>query len=371
MFDRKIIAFTIPTMDSGGMERVMSEIVTYISEISHIECHLIIYGKSSGIDFYKIPSNVHVYRPDFKFNDSKRIWSTIKTSHFLRSMINKIKPDALLSFGEYWNNFVLLSLFGLKIPIYISERSSPQISLGIFHNFLRRSLYRRAAGIIVQTEKAKHIFEKKFQNKNIKIIGNPIRAININDGIIRENIIVSVGRLITTKNFNRLIDIFTRINKTDWKMIIIGGDSDKQNNSIGLQAQIERLGMSENIIMTGTKKNVEDYLLRAKIFAFTSSSEGFPNVIGEAMSAGLPVISYDCIAGPSDMIEDGKNGFLIPLFKDKLFEERLRYLMNNEEIREQMGIYAKESIIKFSVSNIGKQFYNFIIGGELAHIERE
>ncbi len=358
--NRKKVAFVIPTMSSGGMERVMSEIVSYFSVMSIVDCHLIVYGKPNN-DFYSVPSNVLMYKPKFKFNDAQRNLDTVKTAIFIRRTVSQIQPDVLLSFGEYWNNFVILSLMGLKIPIYVSDRSSPNISLGKLHDFLRRKLYCRAAGIIVQTTKAKEIFETKFNNNNIKVIGNPIRSIATKDDINRENIIVSVGRLITTKNFNHLIDIFARINKTDWKMIIIGGDSNKQNNSISLQAQIDQLGMSENIIMAGTQKNVEDYLLRAKIFAFTSSSEGFPNVIGEAMSAGLPVVSYDCVAGPSDMIEDGKSGFLIPMFDDQLFEEKLRYLMTNEDVVVSMGAYAREGIKVFSVENIGRQFYNFMM----------
>lgn len=356
----KKVAFVIPTMSSGGMERVMNEVVTYFSAMPRTECHLIIYGKS-GEDFYIVPSNVLIHKPEFKFNDAKRSWDTLKTAQFIRKTVKQIKPDVLLSFGEYWNNFVLLSLLGLKTPIFISDRNNPEEPLGIIHGFLRKLLYPAATGIIAQTSKAEDIFKTKFKNRNIRVIGNPIRAISPNNEVKRENIIVTVGRLIKTKNFNHLIDIFSKLENSGWKLIIVGGDSNKQTNSVSLQAQIDRLGLSENVILAGTQKNVENYLLRSKIFAFTSSSEGFPNVIGEAMSAGLPVVSYDCIAGPSEMIEDGKNGFLIPLFEDKLFEEKLRYLMHNEDAREQMGTYAKESIKTFSVENIGKQFYNFII----------
>ncbi len=358
--DKKKIAFAIPTMSSGGMERVMSEVITYFSAMPEIECHLIIYGKSDN-DFYAVPSNVLIYKPEFKFNEGQRSWDTIKTLLFIRRTVKKIKPQALLSFGEYWNNFVLLSLFGLEIPIFVSDRSSPEKSLGIFHDFLRRLLYPTAAGVIAQTAMAKEIFKIKFKNNDVRVIGNPIRAICPHNEIKRENIIVTVGRLITTKNFNHLIDIFSKLSSSDWKLVIVGGDSNKQKNSVDLQAQIDRLGLSSNVILAGTQKNVEDYLLRSKIFAFTSSSEGFPNVIGEAMSAGLPVVSYDCVTGPSDMIEDGKSGFLIPLFDDQLFEEKLRYLMDNEVERENMGAYAQESIKRFSVESIGEQFYNFII----------
>lgn len=361
MYNKKTIAFVIPTMNSGGMERVMSEIVTYVSKISEVECHLIIYGKSSAEDFYRIPSQVYIYRPNFKFNDSRRLYSTFKTSYFLRSTIKRIKPDTLLSFGEYWNNFVLLSLIGLKIPVYVSDRCSPQVSLGIIQDFLRKNLYPTAAGVVMQTRKAQEIFEANFLNKKIKVIGNPIRTINARESTIRENIIVSVGRLITTKNFNRLIDIFAKINKPDWRLIIVGGDSDKQNNSIVLADKIKELKMKDRIQLVGIQRDIDSFLLKSAIFAFTSSSEGFPNVIGEAMSAGLPVIAYDCIAGPSDMIEDGRNGFLIPLFDDNKFENKLRFLMRHKEERERMGIYARESVRKYSVESICSQYYNFLL----------
>ena len=70
----------------------------------------------------------------------------------------------------------------------------------------------------------------------------------------------------------------------------------------------------DKVFLEGKQADVETYYFKSKVFAFTSSSEGFPNVIGEAMSARLPVIAFDCIAGPSEMIKDNENGFLIPLF---------------------------------------------------------
>ena len=104
-----------------------------------------------------------------------------------------------------------------------------------------------------------------------------------------------------------------------------------------------------------------EFLLKSKIFVFASEKEGFPNVIGEALAAGLPVISYDCIAGPSEMIEDGKNGYLIPLYDDSLFKERLEYLMENEGVRSKMSEEALASIDKFAEKKICEQFYNNII----------
>jgi hypothetical protein len=84
---------------------------------------------------------------------------------FLRKKVKNIDPDTILSFGEYWNNLVLLSLYGLKYPVYISDRSQPDKDLGRVQNRLRDLLYPKAAGFIAQTSKAKEICLNKRWNR--------------------------------------------------------------------------------------------------------------------------------------------------------------------------------------------------------------
>jgi len=196
------------------------------------------------------------------------------------------------------------------------------------------------------------------------VIGNPIRKIEDGNFLNKENIVLSVGRLITTKNFDQLIRIFSQVVYGDWKLIIVGGDALKQKNSVLLQKQIDDLGLTDRIILAGSQKDVVSYLLRSKIFAFTSSSEGFPNVIGEALAAGLPVIAYDCIAGPADMVEDGKNGYLIPLFDEEMFKKKLVYLMQHDEVRNQMVQNAPPSVLKYSTSVVCEKYLDFILNNK-------
>lgn len=341
------------------MERVMSELSWYFCQQSELEVHLVLYGIKRDI-FYQIPVNLIVHRPGFDFDNRKRFWHTLRTLAFLRSKIKNHRPDSILSFGEYWNNFVLLALFGLPYPIYISDRCQPDKSLGYLHDRLRNWLYPKAAGVIAQTEKAKRIYEGMFNHPNIMVIGNPIREIPDKPSIIKENIVLSVGRLIKSKHHDELIKLFVRLNKPGWKLIIVGDDAQKQQNKVRLETLINDLEAKDLVHLAGKRIDVEDFYLRSKIFAFTSSSEGFPNVIGEAQSAGLPVVAFDCIAGPSDMIKDGQNGFLVPLFDYNLFSQRLTALMDNAALRETFGLSAKKSIQAFSVSNIGAQFLQLL-----------
>lgn len=358
--NRKRICLVIPSLQAGGMERVMSELAGYFVSKQNLEIHLVLYGISREV-FYEVPDEIMIHKPSFRFDNRLRLWNTIKTLFYLRKTVKRIAPDSILSFGEYWNSFVLISLFGLGYPIYVSDRCKPDKHLGKFHTWLRKMLYPQAKGIIAQTKKAKEIYSSQFNNKNIQVIGNPIRQIKFHNHITKENIVLMVGRLIKTKHQDKLIELFIRLSKPDWKLVIVGYDHLKQNNSEKLKKIISDHNAEGYIILEGKQTVVENYYQKSKIFAFTSSSEGFPNAIGEAMSAGLPVVAFDCVAGPSEMIEDNKTGYLIPLFDYKQFQEKLEILMIDSELRNKFGFNAQESIKKYSVSNIGEDILTFIL----------
>jgi glycosyltransferase involved in cell wall biosynthesis len=354
------ICLVIPSLHAGGMERVMTELANFIAAKDKVQVHLVLYGKNPST-FYTLPLNLQLHKPNYTFRESFRFFSTLRALFFLRYKIKHIKPDSILSFGEYWNSFVLISLLGLKYPIYISDRCKPDKEFSTLHTLLRRWLYPKAAGIIAQTSKAREIYSEKFKLRRIIVIGNPIRKIHSSVNIRRENIILTAGRLIQTKNHDRLIKIFSQLSGSDWKLLIIGGNALKQNNLSLLQKFLEDKGLRDNVILAGELTDVDSQYLKSKIFAFTSNSEGFPNVIGEALSAGLPVVSYDCVAGPSEMIVDGENGFLVPVFDDDLFQKRLQQLIDDEELRQKMARKAPESVEKFSIEKIGQQYLDFIL----------
>jgi GalNAc-alpha-(1->4)-GalNAc-alpha-(1->3)-diNAcBac-PP-undecaprenol alpha-1,4-N-acetyl-D-galactosaminyltransferase len=353
------ILFLIPNLIPGGMERVMSEIIAYCSSYKNDELHIILYGKPCEI-FYSLPDKVIIHQHNMKYVNSRRFIYSLKILIYLRKEVKKINPDTILSFGTIWNIFVLLSLLGLKYPIYISNRSQPNKTYAWKHELLSKWLYPKSTGMIAQTAMAKEIYMKKYKLKSCTAIANPIKDIIINDNQQRENIVITVGRLISTKHHDRLIKIFALTANLNWKLIIIGGDAQRQNNSKKLKQLIDSLNMADKIVLMNIQKNINDYLLKSKIFVFASSSEGFPNVIGEAMAAGLPVIAYDCLTGPSEMINDGKDGYLVPLFDDNVFIEKLNYLMTHDTKREEMGISAKKAIKKFNSEIICEEYYQFI-----------
>ncbi len=341
------------------MERVMSQLINEFSKKPDVELHLLLYGISREV-FYTIPKNVKIHQPSFVFNNKFRVYFTIKTLFFIRKTVKKLSPETILNFGEYWNNFFLLAVIGLRFPVFISDRCQPNKSLGRFHDLLRKFLYPKSTGVIAQTEMAKSIFLKLYKHNNIKVIGNPINLMPKEDDKPRKNIVLIVGRLIKTKHHKELINLFVKINKPNWELHIIGGNALNQTNFESLNALVKNLNAENTVKLLGSKAEIFKYYHQSKIFAFTSSSEGFPNVIGEAMSAGLPVIAFDCIAGPSEMIKHHENGSLVEVRNFTEFQKELAAYMDSEMLIRKRGDKAKKTIQEFNASKIADKYFHFI-----------
>ena len=352
------ILFIIHSLGIGGMEHVMVTLLRYYALNKTGELHLLIIGRNREI-LHDVPEQVDIHKPTWEFNNNVRFWHTLKTISFVRKKTKDINPDTILSFGEMWNNLVLLALLGLPYPIFISDRSQPGKDLGWLQNCLREQLYPMARGYIAQTEEAKKVALKKKWNYNIEVIGNPILQISCTNAS-REKNVISVGRLIPTKQFDKLISVFHQCKPKDWRLIIVGGDAKKMQLSKKLNEIVHHLRIEEQVILTGAQRDVVPYYCDNSVFAFMSISEGFPNALAEAMAAGCACIAYDCIAGPSDIIDDGINGFLIPLGDHEMYKKKLSQLMSDEGLRFSFGRAAKEKMKQFEIGKIAERFHSFI-----------
>lgn len=349
------IALVIPALVSGGMERVMSNLANDFARRENVSVHLILLIQEKK--FYKIDSCVTIHEPDFSHKNFIRPVFTLKILMYLRKKLSQLKPDTVLSFGGKYNSFVLLSSTGLKIPIFISDRSRPNISYGKILDVLNPIIYKRAKGIIAQTEKAKIFLHSKTAHKNIKVIGNPIKKIQAYDTESRENIVLNVGRFIKSKRQDLLVKYFEKTASKNWILCFIGDGPELAN--VKEVASLKTL--SNRVFFLGNVDNIEHYYKSASIFAFTSVSEGFPNALGEAMSAGMACISFDCNAGPSDLIDDGINGYLIKEYDDESYCVKMAELMMDQTKRETFGLNAQSKMALYNFEDISTKYFNFIL----------
>ena len=307
------------SLKQGGAERILSELANQWALENH-EVHLVVLFDMPH--FYKLHKNVIVHELGFKnLGFFQKIYSESTVFIKLRRLLKKENPRFVLSFLTLYNALTILASRFLNLKVYVSERDNLKITPPISLDILRRSTYPFATGIIAQTEDAKTILAKTFRSDKIQVIPNPIRKIQEDSTIKKENIILNVGRLVTEKGQEYLIESFSNIKDTSWNLVILGEGPLKED----LEAQVESLGIQDRVHLLRAVQNIEEWLRKASIFAFPSISEGFPNALLEAMSAGLPCVSFDCDSGPRDVIENGENGFLVPVASNSHATARSAY----------------------------------------------
>ena len=160
---------------------------------------------------------------------------------------------------------------------------------------------------------------------------------------------ISLNSSISHKYFSSLESNFP-----DWDLVILGDGEERKD----LSSLSTTLGLQNRIYLPGSVGNVSDWYERADLFVLSSSVEGFPNVLLEAMTYGLPCVSFDCDTGPRDMISSGVNGVLVDPKKDKEFGmiKALTKLLTDKDFRYKLSANSILLRDKYSVKNIMRQW---------------
>lgn len=357
---KKSIAFVIGSLNSGGAERVVSTLSNEL--IKSYDVSIITFVDIPA--FYKLDDRINVLPCFTKIKPSKNVFHALSTNYKLYKKISgyfKSKNiDVAIGFLTTSNVLAVLASRANNIPVVISERINPNATKKTFiWERLRKFTYPKANFVVIQTEIIKDFFSSWIESTKLVILPNPLSPDlkNQKKEAIKENIILNVGRLTDQKGQDVLINAFSNINPINWKLIIIG----EGKNRPTYEKLIDTLNMKEKILLLGRKKNVSEYYTKSKIFAFPSRFEGFPNALIEAMHMGLPCISADCPTGPSELIEDAKNGFLIKVDDQKSLEVKMSKLINDETLRNTFSRLGEKTVAHFSIENVSKKWEEVIL----------
>ncbi len=341
---KKNIAFIITSLESGGAERVVSELAnTFIKDYNVL---IITLYKCSP--FYKLNEEISLEYCTENYSSEISVFKKFNLHYLFNKKIYKYlrmyKIDIAASFMFSSNIYSYLPSKLLKIPLIISERSNPNVyTLNKYNKILRKLIYKRTNILVVQTEYICNYFSKIVNESNIEIIQNPL-SIELSKkkkpSTAKTNTILNVGRLDSNKSQDLLIKAFANIDNSAWKLVFVG-DGAKRKDYEKLTID---LGIQNNVIFAGNIKNIEHYYNSSKIFVFTSKSEGFPNALLEAMYFELPCISTNCSSGPSELITNKKNGVLIPVNDQRQLEKELELLMSKPDLQLEYGKKAHKKV---------------------------
>lgn len=348
------IILILPTLQQGGAERVMSELANRWSLLGH-EVYLILLAQSD--DFYTVADSIKVHRLGFENKGGiRKVYSEFKTLLRLRKTMKSVNPQFVLSFMDRFNVFTLISSLGLGVPVFVSDRENPLRRNGKFFVSLKRVSYHFSRGLIAQTDFAKSVLFEQVRHANIEVIPNPLVTIDIDESVKKEKILLNVGRLVEEKGQKYLIEAFARLSCDGWRLVILGEGPQR----VELEDLVLRLGVGERVELRGTERDVMGWLAKSSIFVFPSISEGFPNALAEAMASGLACVSFDCNAGPRDLIKNNVNGMLVPVRDIGALSSAVQKLIDDEGFRMKLGAEARKVSSTLDGGVIAKRWMQFI-----------
>ena len=216
---------------------------------------------------------------------------------------------------------------------------------------IRRS-YRKLDALVVLTEADRRRYEDFLGDATpVLAIPNSVPILPRGRSPLSEPVVIGAGRLTAQKGFDRLIRSFDEVSSAEprWQLRI-WGEGPRRN---GLEAMIERRNLGASVQLPGHSPHIEREFERASIFALSSRSEGFPLVLIEAMSCGLPVVSFDCPTGPAEIIETGSTGLLVPPGDIDGFAQALITLIRDPEQRQRLGEAGAERVKQWDMARIG------------------
>lgn len=357
---KKQLAFVLHNLDSGGAQRVVSTLANEFSKTFDVCIITLVDCKP----FYYLEDNVSHIKCTSESLVSENIFQALNNNLFLykrlKSILEEKNIDITIGFTTTANVLCVAASRALNIPCIISERSNPNIYVpNKLWRFLRKYFYKKADYLVVQTDLIRNYFKEFILQDRLVILPNPLSrelSKNKKTRVLRNNLILSVGRLDKNKAQDLLIKAFANVDNQNWGLVFVG-DGQEKENYINL---VKKLDLESKVTFAGKSSKIYDYYNSSKIFAFTSQSEGFPNVLIEAMYFALPCISTNCPTGPSEIINEGKNGFLIPVNDQKALESKLSLLMRSESLRKDLGENGLLSISKYETDNVISQWNDII-----------
>lgn len=366
---RQKIIFVLSALNLGGAQRFVQQIANYLVDLGYDVSIVLTYTKTVECAYVMNP-NINIINLNRSLEKYPMIIRQILKIVHLRQILSKECPDRVVSLLTSVNIQTYFAMIGNHSKLYISERNFPPFrNLSRNTNKLLKFMFNRVNKVIVQTNHAKEYLARELGYRNVAVLPNTVNLpLTINGETKRveqhvahdEILVLTAGRLVDQKRFDLLIREFGKLREIASEKrlrLVILGTGPKLNY---LKKICEKRGLTECVSFVGRVGNVEDWLRRADVYVMTSSYEGFPNALMEALACGVPCISTNCATGPSEMISHDVNGFLLEESDVHRLHLILHNLIDDSKLRLRYSSQAKRSMEKFAVNGCADNFLTIL-----------
>lgn len=351
---KKICFISADIGHSGGTERVCTLIANELASRGY-NVTILSFWKGNP-PFFDVDQRVKV---DYLIHNRYEAWlkktyiyAVIKLALYIR----KYKLDVVIDVDTFLGKYSTAATYLTKFKLvswehfnYLNTLKDPKRAKVL------EAVKKRSTKLLVLTkdDKRMHIDMAHFPEGMIEQIYNPTPFIIESTYESSERIFLAVGRLTYQKGFDRLLDIWKTVEEElpQWKLVIVGSGEEKKS----LEEKINKLKLY-NIEICPVTNSITTFYERASIYVMTSRYEGYPMVLLEAKSKGVPIISYDCKTGPSELVTDGVSGFLVDDGDCNTFAKRMIQLAKEKELRHSFSNRCLQEIQECTVKKIGDQW---------------
>lgn len=368
----KIIYCTHSTYNPGGMERVLLNKVTYLSQLPGWEVAVVTTDQNQRSPFYPFPEKVRMTDLGINYSEDNEKGAWKKITGYLRkrkehkrkltALLLKEKPDIVVSLYPSESSFIPDIKDGSKkvLELHYCKFFRLQYGrkglLGWIDKLRTRQdeqIVRRFDRFVVLTNEDRGYWGDL---PNIEVIPNA--AMHVSDAYsdVMNKRVIAVGRLDYQKGFDRLIQAWELVQHTgkftDWKLDIYGQGEWQEM----LQQMIDKAELQNTVCLNRPTKQIGEEYVKSDMLVMSSNYEGFPMVMIEAMACGLPVVSFDYKCGPKDIIQTGINGLLVPNGDIQALADAMMKVMEDEAYRKILSLNARKVVDTYSEQAVMAQW---------------
>lgn len=334
----KLLYITNGINGSGGLERVLSVKASALAENLGYEVTILVLNDADQNPFYQFSPKISFRSIEVGGNPIK-YWISYKTG--IQKIVNDIQPDVISVCDDGLKAFFIPKFLKTRTKIIyerhvsklIESRGKPSFSTRAKW-WLMESLAKGFDRFVVLTEGNR----KEWSSlKNMIVIPNPLPFFPESVSSLDQKTVICVGKISYQKGQDLLAKAWQKAHQQfpDWQLHLYG----KENSSF-----LDARTLASGILFFPPDPNIEQRYQESSVYVMSSRFEGFGMVLIEAMACGLPCVSFDCDYGPSDIIKDGIDGFLVEKENTDALAEKLIKIIENKDLRKEMGQNARQNV---------------------------